>query len=237
MPQLKPVKLAMDGSEEKVTIKQYDELVAEESFYSRHFRFLLSSQGLFFLQTPVYRLKRLVPIRPEDMVLDIGCGRGSVIQLLKRKVPLKHEPVCIDATRYLLNLAQEHAVNTSAPGIFLQGTATALPFNEASFDIALCSYVVKHFNDQDLKRLLCEACRVLKPGGRLALWEFAPAPFPPLRALHERVMKSRVKAEYLRHATELEDVLEKAGFSEVKRLRLGLFLYPPVPRAALRAIK
>ncbi|MFQ5859936.1 MAG: class I SAM-dependent methyltransferase [Dehalococcoidia bacterium] len=223
----------MQESEERATIIQYNRWLAKDSLYARHMRFVLSPWGLPLLHTPLFRLSRRLPLYPDDQVLDVGCGRASVLSYLIHRVGLTQGPVGVDACRPLLALAD----HTNPRVNLLQASVTHLPFGDDSFDVVLCSYVVKHFALPDLYHLFTEARRVLRPGGRLALWEFLPLPTNLLTRLFHRILALEVTAEYLRPSSKVAEVVRQAGFAVVEPLRLGPFLYPPTSRLCLKAIK
>jgi ubiquinone/menaquinone biosynthesis C-methylase UbiE len=91
-------------------------------------------------------------------MLDIGCGAGFVIDLLKDTFAEIHG---LDATRAMLD-----RVDTSAGNVVLhEGVAERLPFTDASFDLVTAYSVFHHLEDH--RPVLAEAARVLRPGGVL----------------------------------------------------------------------
>ncbi|MBI4337651.1 MAG: class I SAM-dependent methyltransferase [Chloroflexi bacterium] len=215
--------------EERQTITQYRQWMTKGDFNSRHFRFVLSTSGLPLIHTPLPLLRRLLRIRPEDRVLDVGCGRASVLRYLYRTVPLQHPPVGVDATRPLLHLGHGH----QRPVHLVEGSVTHLPFQDSTFTVAICSYVIKHFGNQSAVRLLQEVHRVLRPDGRLVLWEFAPARLRPLTKVYLKVLSLEVSSEHLRSSAEVANLLKEAGFAHVAPAAPTPFLYPPIARVVL----
>jgi ubiquinone/menaquinone biosynthesis C-methylase UbiE len=107
-------------------------------------------------------------VRDGESVLDVGCGTGSLTYALLdaarglRLTGIDQAPVFLDAAR---------AKPKAASVRFKQGDATALPFEDASFDRAL-SLLVLHFVPES-QRALAEMRRVVKPGGTVgaAVWD------------------------------------------------------------------
>ena len=105
-------------------------------------------------------------------VLDIGCGTGTLAVRLKRLyagatvVGLDPDPKALARAR---RKAQRAGVNIR----FEQGYADELPYEEASFDRVLSSFMLHHLPREVKEGTLREARRVLKPGGSLHLLDFA----------------------------------------------------------------
>jgi demethylmenaquinone methyltransferase/2-methoxy-6-polyprenyl-1,4-benzoquinol methylase len=101
-----------------------------------------------------------------ERVLDVGCGTG----VLEQRLPAASGPqvVGLDLTEEMLRLAQRKGIPTL--GSLCLGDAERLPFRDGSFDVVLSCYVVKYC---DPETLASEAARVLRPGGRLVLYDFS----------------------------------------------------------------
>ncbi len=108
-------------------------------------------------------------------VLEIGCGGGGVLRLLRARGAL---PVGVDTLDIALNLAQErldadtdkkklHASASSRVPLILIGADNALPFRAESFDAIIGQHVIEHLSAIDAA--LREWSRLLKPDGRLVL--------------------------------------------------------------------
>jgi ubiquinone/menaquinone biosynthesis C-methylase UbiE len=104
--------------------------------------------------------------RPGELILDVGCGSGSLDRQLARLVP--NEIVAIDPNTFL---QREAAALAAFEGLgdrieFRPGNAEALPFPDATFG---CVFSVTVFEECDADKALTEATRVTKPGGRIAI--------------------------------------------------------------------
>jgi SAM-dependent methyltransferase len=124
----------------------------------------------------VERALDLLAPAPGERVLDLGCGRGgSTARLAARGA----EAVGIDLLPE--NVARAEAEFGSDPRVrFAVGDATHLParagdvdLGDGSFDAILCLEAAFHFGSKGRRAFLEESWRLLRPGGRLALVDFA----------------------------------------------------------------
>ena len=105
---------------------------------------------------------------PGERILDVGCGPGFyVAELLERVGPEGH--VCgVDSSAPMLSIAARR-VDGYENVELLDASATALPFDSGSFDGAISVQVLEYVNDVAVA--LAELHRVLRPGGRLVVWD------------------------------------------------------------------
>jgi ubiquinone/menaquinone biosynthesis C-methylase UbiE len=110
-------------------------------------------------------------IQPDQAVLDVGCGTGTLMLLIKQTVPdaTVHG---LDMDFQALRIAREKAGKTGET-LFLQlGSAACLPYLDESFDRVFASLMLHHLTRQDKQQMLREVFRVLKPGGELHVADF-----------------------------------------------------------------
>ncbi|MGW4842999.1 methyltransferase domain-containing protein [Nocardia brasiliensis] len=104
---------------------------------------------------------------PGENALDIGCGTGSeVIEFAARAGPAGRA-VGVDPNPQTVAIAKARAVGENSAIEFIEGSAYALPFPDASFDVVRCERVFQHLDDP--AAATAEIARVLRPGGRVAL--------------------------------------------------------------------
>jgi ubiquinone/menaquinone biosynthesis C-methylase UbiE len=123
-------------------------------------------------------VRDFVQPRGEDRALDVGTGAGALALAL---APLVREVVGLDPVPELLALARDRArPNTE----FVEGDGAALPFPDASFDLAGTQRTLHHVAQPD--RVVAELARVTRSGGRvLVVDQLAPDDPAAAAALHE----------------------------------------------------
>ncbi len=110
-------------------------------------------------------------IQAGHRVLDIGCGTGALVTLIKRLHP-DADVVGLDPDPKALNRARRKAERTAVPIQLDQGFSDELPYPDASFDRVFSSFMLHHLQAGEKERTLREVRRVLKPGGSLHLLDF-----------------------------------------------------------------
>jgi ubiquinone/menaquinone biosynthesis C-methylase UbiE len=116
-------------------------------------------------------------LREGHKILDIGCGFGKISLEL---ASLGYSVTGIDINAEAIRLAEAAAKNLDpdkkieGKAEFKFGNASALPFGESSFDIAVMqAFLTTVPNPQERARIIKEAFRILKPGGYLYIVEFS----------------------------------------------------------------
>jgi ubiquinone/menaquinone biosynthesis C-methylase UbiE len=113
-------------------------------------------------------------LRSGQRLLDIGCGTGSLVTLIKGLRP-DAEVVGLDPDPKALDRARRKAQRAGAAIKFDQGFADALPYEAASFDRVFSSFMFHHLDRPVKEGMLRETRRVLAPGGSLHLVDFGGA--------------------------------------------------------------
>jgi arsenite methyltransferase len=156
----------------------------------------------------------LAQLNPGETVLDLGSGGGIDVLLSARRVGPTGMVYGLDMTDEMLALARENQRKSGVQNVeFLKGEIEEIPLASHSVDVIISNCVINLSSDKD--RVLAEAFRVLKPGGRLAVSDV--------------VVRGDVPAE-IRHSVELwmgcvagaleesayRDKLGRAGFHDIE---------------------
>jgi DNA gyrase subunit B len=141
--------------------------------------------------------------QPHHRMLDVACGTGLVSRHFKGRV---RELVGLDLTPAMFDQARPHV------DALVAGDATALPFEDASFDRVVCRQGIQFMDD---RKAVAEMFRVLRPGGRAVLVHLC-AYGESDKAEYFEVLRLRNPARrnfYLRE--DLAGLLTGAGFTDV----------------------
>jgi SAM-dependent methyltransferase len=151
---------------------------------------------------------------PRGRVLDVGCGTGL---LATRLAGAGYDVTGVDPSEGMLEVLRARA--TEVDGV--QGSGTALPFADDTFDLVLSVAVMHHIADPDqVHRALAEMVRVAKPSGRILLWDHNPRN-PYWKSLMARVPQD-TGDERLIADHELVAGLEESGAEILLSVQLGL---------------
>lgn len=162
------------------------------------------------------RLLDLSQLRSGESVLDVGCGTGTLAILAKETVGQFGTVCAVDPSSEMLARARLKATRARAEVRFQNAAAQALPFSDSSFDVALGTIMLHHLGRSARHELAAELRRVVRPGGRVLLVDFArPAAKHTGIAAHFRHRHGHVDL------AEIVGLLEGAGFHAIESGAVG----------------
>jgi len=110
----------------------------------------------------------LADLKPGEVVLDLGSGDGIDVLLSARRVGPTGKAYGLDMTDEMLALARDNQRKSGLDNVeFLKGEIEHIPLPDNSVDVIISNCVINLSADKD--RVLAEAFRVVKPGGRFAV--------------------------------------------------------------------
>ena len=154
----------------------------------------------------------LAQLHPGEVVLDLGSGGGIDVLLSARRVGPAGKAYGLDMTDDMLALARRNAAEAGVANVeFLKGQIEEIPLPDASVDVIISNCVINLSADK--RRVLAEAFRVLKPGGRFAVSDVVVRGEVPAEVRKSMEMWVGCVAGALEESEFLE-LLAQAGFED-----------------------
>lgn len=166
-----------------------------------------------WLREAILDRARLVP---GESLLDVGCGTGTLAIAARRRLGPTSRVIGVDASPEMVAAAWAKARKAGQPIAFETATAQALPFPDGQFDLVTSTLMLHHLPKPGRPAAAAEMLRVLKPGGRVLVVDFATSSEVQggvFRRLHRH---GRVRPEHI------AGLLVDAGFEVADSGALGL---------------
>jgi len=147
----------------------------------------------------------LLRLLPPMVIADLGAGEGAFAMLLAERAK---KVIAVDTSAKMIEVGREQALRHGIKNIeFRLGDMEEVPIRDAKIDLVFFSQSLHHALHPE--RAVSEAKRILRPGGRIVILDLAKHRFEEARELYAD--------EWLGfNESELESMLEEAGFTEVQ---------------------
>ncbi len=147
----------------------------------------------------------LLRLMPPLVIADLGAGEGSSALLLAHRA---RRVIAVDSSARMIEVGREQALRHGINNVeFRLGDMEEAPIGDAEVDLVFFSQSLHHALHPE--RALAEAARILMPGGRVVILDLAKHRFEEARELYADEWLGFSQAE-------MEAMLERAGFAEVK---------------------
>jgi demethylmenaquinone methyltransferase/2-methoxy-6-polyprenyl-1,4-benzoquinol methylase/phosphoethanolamine N-methyltransferase len=164
------------------------------------------------------RTADLARIQPGDMILDVGCGTGTLAIEVEPRVGATGQVFGIDPGEQQIARARFKAARRSLSIEFQIGVIEHLDFPDQTFDVVLSTIMMHHLSDSLKRQGLAEIVRVLKPGGRLVIADFKRPADRLTQPVRFGAGGSRIQ--------DLAALVKEAGFSQVETEEMRLPRFP-----------
>jgi arsenite methyltransferase len=155
----------------------------------------------------------LAELHAGEVVLDLGSGGGIDVLLSAKRVGPTGKAYGLDMTDEMLELARRNQREAGVENVeFLRGEIEAIPLPDASVDVIISNCVINLSGDK--RRVLAEAFRVLKPGGRFAVSDIVARGEMPAEVRRNLELWAGCVAGALEEL-EFERLLAEVGFVDV----------------------
>jgi arsenite methyltransferase len=173
-------------------------------------------------------------LREGETVLDLGSGAGADVLISARRVGPSGRAIGLDMTDEMLGLARANAAEAGVDNVeWLKGHIEDIPLPDASVDVVISNCVINLSGDKP--RVLREAARVLRPGGRFAVSDVIADPDMDDATRADMQQWTGCIAGALTHA-QFESALTEAGLEDVE-VRETHRVHPHAASAIVRARK
>jgi len=168
----------------------------------------------------VANLDRLVAAhldRAPERLLDIGCGTGAMLSILRDRYP----QVQLNGLDLAFNMVQKAATRLGPDALLVNGDAECLPFQDCSFDLVVSASTFQWLHQ--LEKCFAECLRVLEPGGLMCVAFFGGKTLWELQESYRHAVSGRCndtetrsnRLQRFKQSDEVHQMLAVSGFDQV----------------------
>ena len=173
---------------------------------------------LFSISMPEKRFRSAVvnqmQLKDGGNVLDLGCGTGSQLAVVKERLP-SVSAYGVDGDIRILRMARKKMLHRSLDVCFQNGLSFQLPYFDNSFDCVISSLMFHHLTFENKKRTSLEIFRVLRTGGIFHLADFGKPHTALMRVAS--IFTRRLEQTKENLEGRLPEIIREAGFVNVQR--------------------
>ena len=150
----------------------------------------------------------------EGLILDVGCGTGTLTSMIAHKMNWKGSIFGIDLSPRMIKIAKKKVSRNGSRAEYKVASSLALPFDDETFDVAVTSLIYHQIMSfQEKVKTLSEILRVLKPEGRYIAAEFTKFTAGNLFVVHDSLIQKIPLFD--------PGLLEESGFHILKRIEIS----------------
>jgi demethylmenaquinone methyltransferase/2-methoxy-6-polyprenyl-1,4-benzoquinol methylase len=113
---------------------------------------------------------------PGETILEIGSGTGTGMEYISEGLAGAGSLTGLDLSRRMLMTSQEKLKHIHPPSLLIQGDGARLPLQAMTFNGVFCSFTLELFSSMEIRTVLQEIRRVLKPDGRMVIISLSQTP-------------------------------------------------------------
>jgi 2-polyprenyl-3-methyl-5-hydroxy-6-metoxy-1,4-benzoquinol methylase len=193
-----------------VTERKVDREYYDSSGYFQEGTAHLTDSESPFQRYRIAKVRDIYDPGPDERVVDLGCGWGTFGFALAPRVA---EVVGVDFSQRSIELCEDRLRRQPTPNLrFLCADAAATGLEGGHWDVVIAADLFEHLYPDDSAAVVREAYRLLKPGGRLAIWTPHRGHFLEILKNRNIVLKADPTHVDYKSMERLRAMLEDAGF-------------------------